>query len=323
MAELSLINEQSNETADTDRSIVKMLAVIFSAVVFAALFGYFLSQLNFIYSLISATLFLAVFSLQAFFIKDWNVTLFAIFIEVSVIVAPFYKSFSLLLLGLFFLFFLFLFFAVLSGRRELQNALHIPFFKVIKSVLISSIVAVILLVSSIFIFGGLGSDLMTEKNFQAVLDPVIAPVMWSVFPNSSVGMPLESVISGFIKKQLQDTNEFRVLSESAKNDYLGKVVKEEAKAIEKSLSVPLDFSKSMSQNIYMITVSLINKLEPQNRDYVGLIILITIWLTIGSIASIFYIPVAIITYIIFEILLAMEFAVIQYESRSREIIILK
>ncbi len=323
MAELSLINEQSNETADTDRSIAKMAAVIFSAVVFAALFGYFLSQLNLVYSLIAITLFLAVFALQAFFIKDWNVTLFAVFAEVAAIVVPFHKSFSLLLLGLFFLFFLFLFFAVLSGRRELQNALHIPFFKVAKSILVNGMIAVVLLISSIFIFGGLGNNLMTEENFQAVLDPAIAPVMQPVFPNSSVGMPLESVISEFVKKQLQDTDQFKALSESAKNDYLGKVVKEEVKVIEKSLNMPLDFSKSISQNVYMIAVSLINKLEPQYKDYVGLIILIAIWLTIGSVVSIFYIPVAIVTYIIFEILLAVEFAVIQYESRSREIIILK
>lgn len=323
MAEPSLINDQSSEVAEVDRSIVKIVAIVSSAVIFAALFSYFLIRFNFVYSLIAIILFLVVFALQAFFIKDWGVILFAVFFEVFAIAVPFYQSFSLLLAGLFFLFSFFLFFAVLSGRRELQNALNVPFFKVAKSVLIGSIVAVILLVSSIFIFGGIGSELATEENFQAALDPVIAPVMWSVIPNSSPEMSLKSIISGFVKKQLQDTDQFKVLSESAKNDYLNKVVEEEAKAIQRSLTVPLNFNKSISQNIYTVAFTLVNSKKPQEKDYFGLLVLVTIWLTVGSIASIFYIPVAIMTYIVYEILLAVEFAVVQYETRSREIIILK
>jgi hypothetical protein len=322
----SLISEQSGDNVDIDRSVGKIVAIVSSAVIFAALFSFFLIRFNFVYSLIAVVLFLAIFTLQAFFIKDWNVLFFAVFFEVLAIAIPFYEFFSLILLGLFFLFAFSLFFAVLSGRRELKNALNIPFLKVARSVLISGIMVMILLTSSVFIFGGIGNNLVTEESFQKSLDPVVglmAPIISPIVPDFSPEMPLGNLVSGIMKKQLQGIDQFKMLSESARNNYLSKSSEDYVKSIGEFLKVPLNSNKSISQNIYMVSSASISSKNPQEKDYLGFLALLTIWLTVGSIASIFYIPVAIITYIIFEILLAMEFGVIQYESRSREIIILK
>lgn len=323
MREHSLINSVPENAVDADYSMTKIAAVVVSVIIFAAAFGYFLNQLNFICGLIAAFFFLAVFTLQAFFIKDRSVIIAAVFVETAVLALPFYKILSLPLIIAFFTFFLLNSGAILFGQRELENALKIPFFKISKAILVKSIIYVILLVSSIFIFSEMGAILFTEKNSQAFINPLITPIIRPIAPNFSPEMPVGVLISEIVKEQMRESEQFKAMSEAEESAYLDKVVKEEAKIIERTTGAALDLKKSVADNIYLSLSSLLDNLTPQDKNYFGIALLVFIWLTISGFVFIFYVPVAILTYILYEILLAADFAVIQYESRSREIIILK
>jgi len=296
---------------------------------------------NFVLSLVASIIFLALVVLQVFFVKSRTRLIFLLFIEAIAPLVIFYShflsGFPLPLLIGFGLFFVFLCLGIIRGRRILANSLKVNFWIVAKSVIPKAtsgllLFFAILVYLNYFVWGNFNEAVGQRfvSGFIRSGEPIIR--IW--VPDFSVENSVGDTINVFMEKQMSSMNfdknsnigsdtSFSKLSDEAKKN----LVENAAKGFKnyfllyfsKNLNL-FNMKDSVGAAVYNFLKNYMNQLSVANKSIVGIVISFIVFLTLKSIAFFLYWLIEFISFLIFKFLLAINFAHITLETRSREFI---
>lgn len=314
----SLVNNQ----AEVDISGWKVSIVAAFGILFAILFGFFLSNGSAsVFPILFGALFLMVFVLQAFFIKSGNIGGIVIIVESIGLATPFFViNFSFLMFWTWLLVLIFLWAGNLQGKRELTNQLKIMFFRVERPVISKALTAITILISVFYAGSFSAGDTGVVKSILDISLRSSAPLVKNlVVKNFSFDMSVEKFLEGVAVKQLGD--KFSLLPALEKNALLNNSFNELKK---QSIAYGLDFGKNdtIMKVVENYILGITNKASVQNKTSFVLILALIFFLLLRSLGFLVQWIIAGPLYLLYQVLLVFGFARISLESRSREIILL-
>lgn len=319
MMESSILNRADN-SADVDLSVIKVISFMVLSIISAGIAGFFLAQASLIYGFIALFVFWVFFILQVFFIKDWTRILIATFLETVALIAPGaiifrdnFSGFVFLALGVLFALLLS---AENSGRSELANSLKIPVWRAMRHTASKVITATLVFASILYIFIA-GKSIVATEGAKTINESIVTPIVRTIIPDFISGMSIDDVLLQVMERQLGEAA-FRNLSSAQKAEAL----KNTKQALTNYIG-DIDTNAPMGTAIYNYFSTKLTTAPLPAKGMVGLVLVAMIWGIIKLIALILFIPLAAFTVFIYEMLVVLNFVVIQYESRSREIILLK
>ncbi len=306
------------EVANVNRSIWKIWATVIVPALVAFGASYFFVNGNLLWGGIFAVIFLSLIALQAFFLKELGYIAFALFLGAIALAAPYYHiSFNYLALSVALIFVCF-FGGVLSGRRELENALKVPFSRVARKALVGGATGVLLGAAILSTIGGNPSFSYGDLA-KIMLDPAITPVMRYYAPDYTPDMTVRGVLTHIVRSANPAIDKLpKSVGDKALNDAVNAAVLQ----LKSSLGVDLNLDLTVSANITDSFAKKIGTMGLPVEFLIYAVLLLLLWATIRFVAAILSYPLLITAFIFFEISVASGFAVVQLESRSREIVLL-
>ncbi len=329
----NLLNKNIDEVK-VDKSISKIVALAAIGIIFSFFFGYFLKlfilngQFNFLlFSFVSASGFLVFFFLDVFFIKAfWRANL-VIFLESLALLAAFYNQLSITIEIAVLLTFLIFLWGNYAGRQELENILKIKFWQISKKVFPKAIVGLALFISVIYI-----SIVDTEKKeffiSQSTFETIISlitktKIIQGFLPSFDLSLTTDELINNLASSQIEQNPQSKLLTESDKKQLINQTTKELEKKISEFVGSSLNLKIRAYDAFYEVMTKEFNKLPDSIKPVVPIGIATIIFLVIISLALPIRWLITFLTFILYEIFLAVGFSTIMLEGRSREIILLK
>lgn len=314
--ESSLLNK-ATATADVDLSIIKVSAYIVAVSLSALMAGYFIAEVSPIWGTASLILFWVLFTLQVFFIKDWIRILIAIFAESLMLTLPaaiiFRDNFSGFVLLAFGVIFVGLLITEKAGRSDFVNSLKIPLWRASRHIAVKVITATLAFAAVVYMFVA-GGSIMGKEGAKLVSDKIILPAVRTVVPDFTPEMTFSQVVG----KILERDPRFKALSQSQRSEATASTVS----SFEKTVG-EINENLPVGAAIYTYFADRFTN-SPLGAKLMAVLMLVAIlWGFIKAISLILFIPVAALTALFYELFIVLNFSSIQYESRSREIILLK
>lgn len=314
--ESSLLNK-ATATADVDLSIIKVSVYIVAVSLLALMAGYFIAEVSPIWGTVSLILFWVLFTLQVFFIKDWIRILIAVFAESLMMILPaaiiFRDNFSGFTLLAFAVIFAGLLITEKVGRSDFANSLKIPLWRASRHVGSKAIAATLAFIAVVYMFVA-GGSIMGKEGAQIVSEKMILPAVRTVIPDFTPQMTFNQVIG----KILERDPRFTALTPSQKSEATASTVSSFEKFVgEINESLPIGTA------IYAYFADKFTNSPLGAKSMAVLMLVVILWGFIKAISLVLFIPVAALTALFYELFIVLNFSSIQYESRSREIILLK
>lgn len=311
----------NTDIVDADRSILKILLFIFAVALVAGFAGFLLEREQLLYGIIVGVVFLSLFTLQNLFIKGYDKLFLASLVESVAMSLPFYKNFSgyFVIAGLTLV--ILLFKASFNVRKELEASMKIRFLKISRISMNMAMPGIILFFLGLFIIRG---EFLTREGVSLALEP-LSPIAAKYIPKfsfeASTGELLNNiVISSLGEIETENLNKIPLLS---RNKLIAESVNGFQDRIKGFVGTEISLEKSVSANVYDILNTRYNNLTTASKTILIVMIFLSLFSLIITLVPLAHIPIAILTFVMYEIFLVSGFAVVQLEPRSREIIILK
>lgn len=317
-----------------DRSMTKIIILAFFGVAFSFASGFFLQVFmvngggnNLLFSSLAALGFMAVFLLCVFFIKTgWMVNL-AVFIQSLAFFALFYDRLSPMVGIGAVLGFLFFISGIYAGRNELENSLEIKFWKISKKILPKAIAGIAIFAGVIcasFIDVGSKEFFIPRGAFNAVVSPMTdSGLLEKIVPGLDFSGSTEETIRNIAMREIENNPQLKILPDSIKEELAGKTVQEVENQTAGLAGTQLNFQSKLSDTIYDFLAVKFYSLPESILNSTPVLVAIFIFLTIISLVWPIRLIVALISFLLYETLLALGFGVIIFEGRSKENVVLK
>ncbi|MEK9150595.1 MAG: hypothetical protein AAB411_00700 [Patescibacteria group bacterium] len=327
--------------AEVDWSILKIVVLAAIGVISAFFSGFFLNlfisggQWSFlIFSSACVLIFLTFFLLNVFFIKAlWRLNLI-IFLETLALLAGFYAVFissPMFFLAAGIVVFTVLVLANYAGWQELHNMIEIRFWRIAKLVLPKAVLAVAIFAAVIYyaalepaIVGG-KEFFISQSNFEKLIDP-ITPLIERFFPQMDFSSSVGDLISGLAENQIEsgfDPALANKLDKNAKSGLIGQISDDLKQKLSVYVGPSFDFNLKTGAALYGFLAEKYLGMEVKSKKTVAAVLAAIIFLAVIGLTLPIRLIAALIAFIIYETLIAVGFAEVVLEGKSREIIILK
>ncbi len=315
-------SEEANVIDSTDESIpLKAYSLVGVTTLIALLGGYLLSKgLIFVGTLV-AGIFLVCFSLQIIFLGNRYHLFLAVIINSLALALFFYQAFSFYFIVALLILIGFLYLSVRRGRSEMENLMKVSIFRIVRASIGYGLTALIIFLGAALILNSQFS--FTREKVDKLVDATLTPLAKRYVPDFSPEMKMETFLTKLAERNLVANKGFQALSASLKKEAIGQSVVELQRQIEGSLGAKLQLNQSVAENIYQVLLIKVGSLTPVAKLYWSLLLVGLIWLTIKSVEFLIYLPFAILVFIVYELLLALDFAKVEFEPRSKEVVLLK
>jgi len=316
-----------------DRSIWKILVlgILGTALAFAS--GFFLQNFalnggsGFLYSSLAMMGFLTVFTLCVFFIKAAWISALIVFVESVSFFALFYNRISIMVLVGAGLGFLFLISGLFAGRNELENSLEIKFWTICKKVMPKAIAGMAMFAGVIygsFIDVNSKEFFISRQAFDAVVSPITdSSLIQGLIPGIDLSGSAEQTLRAMAANEIQNNPQLKNLPDAIKQQLQDKAVQEFQKQVSNSAGSPLNFQGKLSDTLYDFLVVKFYALPENIISSTPALVAIFIFLVIISLVWPIRLVSAAITFLVYEVLLALGFGAIIFEGRSKENVVLK
>ncbi|MBI2013837.1 MAG: hypothetical protein HYS87_03365 [Candidatus Colwellbacteria bacterium] len=266
----------------------------------ASIAGVFVIQGTFFQTLIALFIFWSLFTIQVLALRDLRVALIAVFADAFFMALPialvFREFLSLYLFAAWAVFLAFLTYTIFRSWKVLEGSVKIPFRRVIKGIVINAVAGTLIFLSVTYfaagkigeaapLLTGLGTD-VTPRNI------IEGAIIKNIPEEERAGFDINSAVSQ-VKENLEG--------------YFG----------EFNLDMPI------WEVIVERMSSWFEAFELAGKTLGFILILLVLWLVFRGIGYLFYIPLSLIVFLIYEVLIVSNFLVIKFESRSVERIVLK
>ena len=296
---------------------LKIYILVFLTALTGAAASYFLNSSRFLGGIIFLILFLTFFIVESLFLHDKR-RLTPTVVTVSVAFAlPFFRLFSASFLVGFVILLVFLFQGARMGGLAMGNMVKIKFFRLVRIISGSIISAVVIFLSIVLILtSNFSISRQRVDQVVALATPFIERFIIGFDADKNTG----ELLTQITENQLAKADEFMKLSSTDKRTVLTRETEAVKARIEESLGEKIDLNASVSENIHKIVDTKLSSLSPKAQIYWSVAFIAAIWLSVQSIEFIIYIPLAVLVFLVYELLFALGFAVIQTESRNKEVI---
>ena len=316
---------QVSDTVDTDKSILKIISVILANVILAILSSYFLSIGSWLIGITFFALFLSCLIIQNLFIKGLDKLFIAAAVQGMALALPFYHNFSGLFVLALVVLILLSFKSSFDTRRELEQAMKIRFFRIAKLSINITLPAIIIFLGLMVFMRGNGFSVDSVRWTLQPITPLVERYASNFSPDVKVKDLLNNIASSNLANQAKSNPDLNLdkLPEDAREELIGQGIKDLEVRLETFIGQDLDLDKSVSTNIYEGLNSFYMGLTSTSQTLVLLISLFITYSLIRGLSILIQIPIAFLALVLYEALLGFNFAVIQLEPRSREVIIMK
>lgn len=310
------------ETVDADQSILKISIVVVCGVLLSAITSYLFANGYLLWGFISLIFLSAMLVLQNFFIKGFDKLFIAAFLEAVAGAGFFYADFSGILVIIVTVMLAILTKSFFDVRRELETSIKVRFWKICRVSLSATFPALMLFFLALLSARG---NFFTETNFTNFIlkptSPIIAAYLHDFDPNKNTKEFItQMLINNFSETDKQVLGK---LPPAVKNEAINSLVNKFTTSIANSTGSAINLNKPVSTNIYETIMSAYNRMTGNSKNFAIIIGVISIYYLIVSVMPILYLPIALIVFILYEIILSTGFAIVQLEYRSREVIVLK
>lgn len=319
-------------SVEIDRSMPKIIILASAAIISLFFFSYFLKLffiggglLFILLSAILAVVFLIAFILQNLFIKSFKIVSLIGFLESLALVGIFYDQFDWMFI-LFSVVSFFLLFLLTSrnGSRELDNMLKIDFWRFSNVILPKALSIIFLFVSAIYIYSGISKEgfLISQVDFNRILFSS-EMIVQKFMPEFSFSLSLNELASNFAEQQIKENPLYAALPAAAKNKLISQASNEFMVKISDFFGGVLNVKLKISEAVYEALKNKFILLSSQGQAAILTGAIFSIFMLLGGVALPIRLLIAFLAFLIYESLLALDFASIELEGRSREIIVLK
>lgn len=303
------------------RALPKIYIVIGLTTLTALANSFLFSQGAIFFGVLALLLFLSFFILQVILLANAdNFLTTAIILNSLAWASFFYEAISLYYFVAFGFLILFLFLAGRRGKDELGNSLGIKISRAVRSVMGLSLTAVV-----IFIFVSMvlsGKLTLTEEGTRQLTDTVLTPVAKHYVKDFSPDMETGVLFARLAERNLGANSALKNLPASLKGQAISQSVVELTKGVEGYAGAKIDLGRSVSDNLYQVFQLKINTLTLEAKVYWALIILGIIFLSVKSIESLIAIPLTLLVFILYQLVLVSNFASVDLKDRSQEVVLL-
>lgn len=330
-----LFSPTSSEEVKTNRSSLKIAILAIIIIVSAFFFGYAAKlffiradYFSFILLAVGAIVFLIFFLLNTLLIESFSISALIIFLESAAIAGAFYDRLSWILGVAVLLVFLILLTAYKSGQLEMENLIKLKFLRIAKRVVPKAVLAVALLIGVAYYDISAkeavapNKDIfISQQTFEQILEPFNTLVK-KIKPEIDLSLPLSEAIDNLARSQIETDPKFSLLPEAMKKQLTKEAAQEFSQQTIKMMGANVSLSEKLSGALYQMLVNRFNDLSANTKDFIAIGAAAIVFLFIvGLIWPIRWV-VSIMGWIIFEVFLALGFASIMMEGKSKEIIIL-
>lgn len=326
------------DVVEEDRSAWKPYLLGFCTALFAFAFSYLVKDYFFeprtfdlttlqrgVFIAVSAAFFASLFFIQSVLVKNLSRLHTLSVFAVVALAAPFYSRISAgLAIGAFVLY-AFLFFAAYTTWKELRLLVKIKFFRIGSRVLPKIITALALLISFVFyvnIQEGrtniLSKDLLNDLVFRPS-----EPLVVKIFPLFSFNKTGNEILSEMAAERIKSAPEAALLPVKKRNE-LAKTLQQELETrIESFAKTDINFSLPVHESIYEWLIQNLLHGTPASKLTTAASIAVVAFLILKTAGIVFSYAALFLSFILYEVLIAMEFATVVLESKTREIVLLK
>ena len=171
-----------------------------------------------------------------------------------------------------------------------------------------------------FLFSVNGAAIFTEDSVKRTVDLTITPVMKGYIKDFSSDAKLGDVLKSFALQQINESVGSESLSDFQKQLLASQSAKEMSVLLKEKTDFNLQDEATVAENFQaLISKKSSDFLDPQSPW--GILILgAVILLLVKSIEIVLYIPLGLLAFMLYELLVAFSFITVQSESRSKEVI---
>lgn len=309
------------QESEIDLSSIKISALALVGGLFSLGFAFFLSRLyqntdgltlNIVFTLALGTLFLVVVFLQSILIKETGRVGAILFLQSAVMLIPFVFSLTVFILIGFLITYLLLFWGNVSGKKELQYSMKVRIFRLSKFVLPKAITGLSIFVAASYM--GVFQDtglLVSQDTFKRIVLPAEA-VTKIIMP----GFSLEDSFTTLIEKSHPEIKTFTKSEEAG-------VIKQQQAYFGQILQYKFEANDTIVDILYNAYAQNIGQVSSNSKIVILFGLGIILFLLIKSVGTPIAWFVALVAAAVYEILIALGFAVVVLETKSREIVLLK
>lgn len=206
------------------------------------------------------------------------------------------------------------------GHKEQENMVKIRFSSAIRPV--TSLLIVVWVIMITFLFSVSGANVFTQENVKRTVDFTVTPLMKGYVKDFSSDAKLGDVLKGIALQQINESPGSENLSASQKQLLAAQSAKEMGTLLREKANFNFQDELTVSANLHAF-ISQKSEAVMDPKAPMGILILAAvIFLLVKSIEFLLYIPLALISFMLYELLVAFSFIAVQSESRSKEVIIL-
>lgn len=308
------------EETEIDISLIKINAIALIGLILSLGFSIFLNRLfqasgsigfNITFTLILGILFLVMIFLQSILVKDIKRVATILFLQALALLAPFIFVLNGFILVGFIITYLMLFWGSASCKKELQYSMKIRIFRVSKFILPKAITGLTIFVVASYLGAFQSTQLkISPETFKRLVLPVDSLVK-IILPGFAIEDNFSNMVINLNK-----------LQDKPKSEQLG-IVEQQQKYFSDLMHYKFEANESIINILYNAYSENIGSISDNSKILILFVIGLVLFLLIRSIGTPISWFVALISSIIYEILLTLGFATVVLETRSREIILLK
>lgn len=343
--EPSVVSQSRIEDADFSIMKIVMLALFSIGASLAMVYEFieFLSSLQYAFLWFATAalfMFLVMNILNTFFIKRFSIIAGIALLETGLPVLLFLSRIKTeawpLIIG-FSLFFIFVLAGINRGRSHLGNSIKIKFFATTKMVTAKLVTGVLIGVSVVFYMQCFSVGGACVEGFgREVLNQALnlsKPIVNIWIPNISADQSVSDFFKQFAISEigrvqynggLTSINPKNGISEiplEAREKIVTQFSGELQKTVEQKTG-PLNAKASVRNEVFRLIANYLGKLPDAMQTLVSVGMAILLFFSLKGIAFLFYWFVDLIAFLVYKLLIAADFAVVTYETRNREFVIL-
>jgi len=326
----SNLNRVTRAVAE-ESSYWKVLTVGLIGAFVSLIFSYFFYQFiasntagNFVLVLVSLLTFMMIFILQSILISEKTTLLSITSGEVVLLWVIFvWQNFMIGLVG-FFLTLMVMTSASYLAWRNVQNNLKIRFFQAGRAAAtkFSTALSVFMAIAYIIVAMTGSTSFVSKDVFTNILIGG-SGIIKSFYPDFSFDNSLRENVRLVALEQINRDSRLSSLSVEEKNLFVNKTILNYEESASNLFGVPVDPQSKLSDALFNVVTIKVNELFSLYGVVTYFIIVILVAIILRSIAPIVYWSVLILGFLVYQLILSLNFAHIELESRSKEVAVMK
>jgi hypothetical protein len=276
--------------------------------------------LDYSWLIAAATVFAVLSILQVLFTRSLRHRAGVVLFEVVALLGMFYKDDPRFLGIAGALSFLFLFWGDAMGHAELEETLEISFFRVARPPL-KKITTALLLFFIVIYLPQLNdtNTFISEANFQMLYNWG-ANYIAGFYPEVNFSTSFGKFSEGIARMELKNSPAFQNLSPTEEESAVQQTGTDLVKSVGKSFDMTLTGNELASDVIYNLILKLLNNWRIRAGSLFAFGWAIVVFLILRGLGVIFYLFVGVVSFLVYQVLLASNFVHIIGETRTHEVI---